>query len=66
MKEKIKELRKAAGLTQQELAEMTGYKSNTAVAFWESGERLPPSDKLPALAAALHCTINDLFSTEAV
>ena len=64
MKENIKRLRLAARLTQNEVAEALGYASGNIVTMWESGERKPPSDKLPALAAALNCTINDLFSTE--
>ena len=61
LKENIRRLRLAAGMTQNEVAEVLGYASGNIVTRWESGERKPPSDKLPALAAALHCSINDLF-----
>ena len=61
MKENIKKLRLACGKSQLEVAEAMGYSNNSIVSMWESGERKPPSDKLPALAAALNCTINDLF-----
>lgn len=54
--------RKAAGLTQAELAAKAGV-CRTAVAAWESGKSYPPADRLPAIAAALSCTIDDLFST---
>lgn len=64
MKENIKRLRLAAGMTQNELADVLGYASGNIVTMWESGERKPPSDKLPSLAAALHCTINDLFAAQ--
>ena len=63
---KIRPMRVAAGLTQEELAKKLGYATNTVISMWEAGERNPPAEKIPDLAAALHCTINDLFSTEAV
>ena len=57
----IKELREEAGLTQTDLAEGLGYRSRALIAMWESGQRKPPSDKLPKLAKILNCSINDLF-----
>ena len=54
--------RKAAGLTQAELAAKVGV-CRTAVAAWESGKSYPPAGRLPAIAAALSCTIDDLFNT---
>lgn len=38
---KIKELRKAHGLTQRELSELTGIPSRT-IEDWEAGRREPP------------------------
>lgn len=61
MKEAIRSLREAAGLTQVELAAELGYQSSSIVTMWESGDRKVPSDKLPQLARILGCTINDLF-----
>lgn len=61
MQEKIKALRKKAGVTQSELAEQLGYKTASIIAMWENGERKPPSDKLPELAKILGCSIDDLF-----
>lgn len=58
---RIKALREAAGKTQKELAAEVGIETEGGISLWESGKRKPPSDKLPALAAALNCTINDLF-----
>lgn len=54
--------RKAAGLTQAELAAKVGV-CRTAVAAWESGKSYPPADRLPAIAAALSCTVDDLYNT---
>lgn len=59
----IKELRKAAGLTQQQLAEAVSV-SQATVAEWELGIYMPSANKLRALADALGCTINDLFAQE--
>lgn len=56
----IRSLRKAAGLTQDELAERVGV-CQSAVAVWESGNGFPTADKLPQIAKILGCTIDDLF-----
>ncbi|MFR6334610.1 MAG: helix-turn-helix transcriptional regulator [Oscillospiraceae bacterium] len=56
--------RKAAGLTQAALAAILGV-SQAAVAAWESGAKLPSAHKLPAIAAALRCTIDDLYNVPA-
>ena len=58
----IKELRGKTGKTQGTLAYELGV-SRAAVAMWESGKAIPTADKLPAIAAALGCTIDDLFGT---
>ena len=62
MKERLKELRDAAGLSQAQLAYALKYNSPAIVSMWENGSRKPPSDKLPQLAKVLGCTINDLFN----
>lgn len=58
---RIRELRQAAHMTQKELAEQMGYKFDSIVSMWESGDRKPPSDLLPQLANVLGCTVNELF-----
>ncbi len=57
-------LRKAAGLKQADLAAEVGV-CRSAVAMWETGAHYPPASKLPAIAAALHCTIDDLYKAPA-
>lgn len=52
--------RKRIGISQIELANKIGV-SQANVSQWESGSALPRSDKLPALAKALNCKIDDLF-----
>ena len=60
---KIKELRKAAGLTQVRFAEAMGVTQST-VSQWESGRALPDTAKLPKLAEVLGCSVADLFTKQ--
>ena len=59
----IKEAREKAGLTQQDLANELGVGQST-VAMWETQKSLPRTDKLPALAKILDCTIDELLKGE--
>lgn len=59
----IKKLRLAANLSQVSLANKSGV-TQGALSQWERGESLPASDKLPKLAKALNCTIDDLYEKE--
>ena len=59
----IKEAREKAGLTQQDLADELGVGQST-VAMWETQKSLPRTDKLPALAKILGCTIDELLKVE--
>lgn len=59
----IKEVREKAGLTQQDLANELGVGQST-VAMWETQKSLPRTDKLPALAKILGCTIDELLKKE--
>jgi transcriptional regulator with XRE-family HTH domain len=61
---RIKELRTSQKFTQVMLAEQMGV-SQSAVAMWETGASLPSADKLPKLARALGCTIDELLSNDA-
>lgn len=49
--ERIKELRKKQGLTQQRLGELVGVKKSS-ISQWENGEHAPSGDNLVALAKA--------------
>lgn len=51
-------------MTQRELAQKLGYSNDALVSMWENGVRTPPTRKIPALAKALGCTIEDLFMDE--
>ena len=57
--ERIKEARKAAGLTQKELGERLGV-SDSSIAQYESGLRNPKYETLKKIAAVLDVNINKL------
>ena len=61
--EKLQELRKSRGLTQEELAEGL-YVSRTAVSKWESGRGYPSIDSLKELSSYFSVSIDDLLSGE--
>lgn len=60
--EKLQELRKGRGLTQEQLSKRL-YVSRAAVSKWESGRGYPSIDSLKAIAAFYGITIDDLLST---
>ena len=59
--EKLQELRKHKGLTQEKLAELL-FVSRTAVSKWESGRGYPNIDSLKAIARFFGVTIDELLS----
>ncbi len=61
--EKLKELRKNRGLTQEELAEAL-YVSRTAISKWESGRGYPSIDSLKEISNYFSVSIDDLLSGE--
>ena len=61
--EKLQELRKNKGLTQEELAEAL-YVSRTAVSKWESGRGYPSIDSLKEISEYFSVTIDELLSGE--
>ena len=63
--EKLQELRKQKGLTQEELAESL-YVSRTAISKWESGRGYPNIESLKAIAKFYSVTIDELLSGEEV
>ncbi len=54
--ERIKELRTSMGITQEELAKLTGYKSRSSIQKIESGERDIAQSAIVAFAKALKTT----------
>ncbi len=61
--EKLQELRKSKGLTQEELAEIL-YVSRAAVSKWESGRGYPSIDSLKEISKFFSVSIDDLLSGE--
>ena len=60
--EKLQELRKQKGLTQEELAERL-YVSRTAISKWESGRGYPNIESLKAIANFFSVTVDELLSS---
>ena len=59
--EKLQELRKSRGLTQEELAEAL-FVSRTAVSKWESGRGYPNIESLKEISSYFSVSIDDLLS----
>ena len=58
---RVRALRKAAGMSQNQLAECMGVAQN-CVSQWETETALPRTRQLPDLAKALNCSIDELFA----
>lgn len=56
----IRKYRELARLSKTELARKLGVSIPT-VSRWENGEDFPAAARLPALATALDCTIDELY-----
>lgn len=63
LNEKLQQLRKEKGLTQEELAAAL-YVSRTAISKWESGRGTPNIDSLKGIAAYFSISVDDLLSTD--
>lgn len=63
--EKLQELRKQRGLTQEELAGLL-FVSRTAISKWESGRGYPSIDSLKAIAGYFCVSLDDLLSSDAI
>lgn len=60
---KIRDMRKAVNLTQQQLADMIGV-SNKAVSKWENGEGYPDIENLKRVSAIFNTSIDELVSNK--
>ena len=63
--EKLAELRKSRGLTQEELAEAL-FVSRTAVSKWESGRGYPSIDSLKEISRFFSVTIDELICPQEI
>ena len=59
--ERLKRLRKKAGLTQEKLAELLNISFKT-IQRWEWGKNIPRVDDIKELAAALNVTEDELLN----
>lgn len=60
LSKKIYELRKANGMSQEQIAEKMNV-SRQSISKWESGESLPDIDRLPELSRIFDITIDSLL-----
>ena len=60
---KFRELRLAANLTQQDIANRLNVDRST-VSYWEKGTAMPRAEQLPKLADLLHCTSDALYGRD--
>ena len=63
--EKLQELRKQKGLTQEQLAEQL-YVSRAAVSKWESGRGYPNIDSLKEISKYFEVSLDELLSSEEI
>ncbi len=63
LNDKLQQLRKQKGFTQEELAEKL-YVSRTAISKWESGRGYPSIDSLKAISKLFGISIDELLSSE--
>ena len=61
LKDRLRQLRKQAGYSQDELAKRFGYKSFTTIQKWEDGTSTPPMSVLQQLAALYHVSFQQLL-----
>ncbi len=62
----LKELRKNRNLSQQEVADVLGYKSFTTIQKWEDGSSLPPLKRLEELADLYQVGIEALMAQRGI
>lgn len=58
-------LRKDAGISQEQLADALGYRTQSRIGNYESGKRQPKPDELPRIAKALGTTVGAFFGEAA-
>ena len=59
--QRIRELRRAKGITARELSEFMGFTEPQAVYKWQRGDSLPTVDNLFALSRILGTTMEDIL-----
>ena len=59
----LKNLRKSANYTQEQLADLLGI-ANSTVSMYERGERFPDYEMMKSIADLFHVSINTLYGRE--
>ena len=62
---RLREIRKARGLTQKQLADSIGI-TESAIGLYENGKRKPNYEMLLRLGEVLNCSVDDLVRTQCV
>jgi len=57
----IKHLRENARLTQQELADLSNFKSGTSISLFESGHAIPRFDAICKICTALNISTTEFY-----
>lgn len=60
LSQKLRRIRKEKGISQQELAQRLGYKSNSYIADIEKGKFIPSKEKLKKIAKALDISFSQI------
>lgn len=63
MRVRLREFREGLGLSQEDIAERTGF-SISQISRWEASQSNIPSERLPILAEAYECRIADIFDED--
>ena len=63
MKQRFKEYRKKAGLTQAEAAKKVGV-TQSSISYWEKGKTTPSVESLFRMAEVYGCKIGDLVTVK--
>jgi transcriptional regulator with XRE-family HTH domain len=61
MENKLKELRKVHGLTQKQVAEFLGHKSEDRISHWEKGQAIPSVPNLFKLAKLYKALPHEIY-----
>jgi len=61
IKDRIRKHRIKQNMNQSQLAAAMGYKSDSIVSMWESGERTPPLNKFVLLSEVLGVSYDELL-----
>lgn len=62
--DRVKELRKKKGMSQEKLAELLFLESKATISSYETNRRMPAADVLAGMAVALETTVDYLLNGE--